>query len=179
MQISLSDFSQGLIAIAHALAEPGKEILAVDESTKTVGKRLGSINMENTELNRQAYRGMSFTTEGLGQHISGAILYEEMLFQHHADGESMVQKLRKPGVIPGIKFDQGLRPLLGQDLWRLDAPVSMVWWSALPTITPRVLALPSGELFSRSQLMAVFLISPFVKMHGVWPVTPDVFRSRV
>ena len=60
--MSLSDFSQELIATARALAESGKGILAVDESTKTVGKRLGSINVENTEANRQAYRGMLFTT---------------------------------------------------------------------------------------------------------------------
>ena len=72
--MSLSDFSQALIATAHALAKPGKGILAMDESTKTVGKRLGFINVENTESNRQAYRGMLFTTEGLGQYISGAIL---------------------------------------------------------------------------------------------------------
>ena len=111
--MSLSDFSQELIATARALAESGKGILAVDESTKTVGKRLGSINVENTEANRQAYRGMLFTTAGLGQYISGAILYEETLFQNHADGESMVQKLQKLGVIPGIKVDQGLRPLPG------------------------------------------------------------------
>ena len=111
--MSLTDFSQELIATARALAESGKGILAVDESTKTVGKRLGSINVENTEANRQAYRGMLFTTAGLGQYISGAILYEETLFQNHADGESMVQKLQKLGVIPGIKVDQGLRPLPG------------------------------------------------------------------
>ena len=87
--MSLTDFSQELIATARALAESGKGILAVDESTKTVGKRLGSINVENTEANRQAYRGMLFTTSGLGQYISGAILYEETLFQNHVDGESM------------------------------------------------------------------------------------------
>jgi fructose-bisphosphate aldolase class I len=50
--MSLSDFSEELIAIAHALAEAGNGILAVDESTKTVGKRLGSISIKNTELNR-------------------------------------------------------------------------------------------------------------------------------
>ena len=66
--------------------------MAVDESTKTIGKRLGSIGVENTESNRQAYRGMLFTTAGLGECISGAILYEETLFQSHADGESRSTK---------------------------------------------------------------------------------------
>ena len=111
--MALADYSSELMATAQALAAPGKGILAVDESTKTIGKRLGSIGVENTEANRQAYRGMLFTTAGLGEFISGAILYEETLFQSHADGESMVDKLGKLGIIPGIKVDKGLRPLGG------------------------------------------------------------------
>jgi fructose-bisphosphate aldolase class I len=79
--MSLSAYSNELIATANALAESGKGILAVDESTKTIGKRLGGIQVENTEANRQAYRGMLFTAAGLGNFISGAILYEETLFQ--------------------------------------------------------------------------------------------------
>ena len=102
-----------LKSTAQALATRGKGILAVDESTGTVGKRLAGINVENTEANRQAYRGMLFTTTGLGQYISGAILYEETLYQNHADGEPMVDKLKKLGIIPGIKVDQGLKPLAG------------------------------------------------------------------
>ena len=78
-----------------------------------VEKRLASIGVENTEENRQAYRGMLFTTEGLGNYISGAILFEETLFQDHADGESMVAKLEKQGIVPGIKVDKGLKPLVG------------------------------------------------------------------
>jgi len=56
---------------------------------------------------------MLFTTEGLGNFISGAILFEETLFQNHPDGEPMVKKLEKLGIIPGIKVDKGLRPLAG------------------------------------------------------------------
>ena len=98
---------------ANRLAARGKGLLAVDESTPTIGKRLASIDIENTEANRQAYRGMLFTTEGLGNFISGAILFEETLYQDHTDGESMVAKLDKLGIIPGIKVDKGLRPLPG------------------------------------------------------------------
>ena len=98
---------------ANRLATKGKGLLAVDESTPTIGKRLAGINMENTEENRQAYRGMLFTSEGLGEYISGAILFEETLYQNHADGETMVAKLDKLGIIPGIKVDKGLRPLEG------------------------------------------------------------------
>ena len=61
---------------ANQLAARGKGLLAVDESTPTIGKRLAGINVENNEENRQAYRGMLFTTEGLGKYISGAILFE-------------------------------------------------------------------------------------------------------
>ncbi len=98
---------------ANKLAARGKGLLAVDESTPTIGKRLEGINVENTEENRQAYRGMLFTADGLGEYISGAILFEETLYQNHLDGETMVSKLDKLGIIPGIKVDKGLRPLAG------------------------------------------------------------------
>ena len=111
--MALSYYKETLRETARKLATPGKGILAVDESTNTCGKRLSSIGVENTEENRQAYRGMLFTTEGLGNYISGAILFEETLFQDHADGESMVAKLEKQGIIPGIKVDKGLKPLVG------------------------------------------------------------------
>ena len=111
--MTLSFYSQELMNTANALAVSGKGILAVDESTKTIGKRLAAIQVENTEANRQAYRGMLFTTSGLGDFISGAILFEETWFQSHVDGETMVQQLNKLGIIPGIKVDQGLCPLLG------------------------------------------------------------------
>ena len=111
--MALSYYKETLRETALKLATPGKGILAVDESTNTCGKRLASIGVENTEENRQAYRGMLFTTKGLGNYISGAILFEETLFQDHADGESMVAKLEKEGIIPGIKVDKGLKPLVG------------------------------------------------------------------
>ena len=111
--MALSYYKETLRETALKLATPGKGILAVDESTNTCGKRLASIGVENTEKNRQAYRGMLFTTEGLGNYISGAILFEETLFQDHADGESMVAKLEKQGIVPGIKVDKGLKPLVG------------------------------------------------------------------
>ena len=111
--MALSYYKETLRETALKLATPGKGILAVDESTNTCGKRLASIGVENTEENRQAYRGMLFTTKGLGNYISGAILFEETLFQDHADGESMVAKLEKEGIVPGIKVDKGLKPLVG------------------------------------------------------------------
>ncbi len=111
--MALSYYKEELVKTANALSMKGKGILAVDESTKTIGKRFASINVENSEENRKAYRGLLFTTDDLGKYISGAILFEETLFQNHQDGESMVIKLNKLGIIPGIKVDKGLRPLPG------------------------------------------------------------------
>ena len=112
-RMALNYYKNELKENAQLLASKGKGILAVDESTKTVGNRLAGIGVENTEENRKAYRGMLFTTEGLGKYISGAILFEETLFQDHQDGEPMVKKLNDLGIIPGIKVDKGLNPLPG------------------------------------------------------------------
>lgn len=98
---------------ANRLAARGKGLLAADESTGTIGKRLGSVGVENSEANRQAYRGLLFTADGLGDYVSGAILFEETLYQNHLDGEPLVAKLEELGIIPGIKVDKGLRPLPG------------------------------------------------------------------
>lgn len=104
-------FKAELIATAKAIAAPGKGILAADESTGTIGKRLKSINVENTEPNRQRYRQLLFTTKGLGSNISGVILYEETLFQKASDNTPFVDLIKKEGVIPGIKVDLGTRAL--------------------------------------------------------------------
>ncbi len=103
--------SNNLIQIAKAMVAPGKGILAADESTGTIGKRFDSINVENVEENRRAYRDMLFTTQGIGDTISGVILYDETLRQKSADGTSFVELLNKNGVLPGIKVDAGAKPL--------------------------------------------------------------------
>jgi fructose-bisphosphate aldolase class I len=115
LRMALSDYKEELARTAKAIAGPGKGILAVDESTKTIGKRLESIGVPNTEENRQAYRGLLFTCPGLGNYVSGAILYEETLYQNHANGTPFVDCLNSVGVFPGIKVDTGLQPLPGAD----------------------------------------------------------------
>ena len=100
-----------LIAIAKAMLAPGKGILAADESTGTIGNRFTSINVENNEENRRAYRDLLFTTKGVGDAIRGVILYDETLRQKSADGTSFVDLLNKNGVLPGIKVDAGAKPL--------------------------------------------------------------------
>ena len=96
---------------ATDLVAPGKGILAADESTGTIKKRFDSIGVPNTEENRQAYRQLLFTTPGLGEHISGAILFDETIRQSTVDGISFVKVLEEAGVIPGIKVDTGAKPL--------------------------------------------------------------------
>jgi fructose-bisphosphate aldolase class I len=89
----------------------GKGILAMDESNATCGSRLEGVGVENIEENRRRYRELLITTPNLGEHIGGAILFEETLYQSCADGTSFVDALNAQGIYPGIKVDKGLRPL--------------------------------------------------------------------
>lgn len=108
------DVCKELAQTANAIACPGKGILAADESTGTIGKRFDAIKVENIEANRAAYRKLLFTTTGCGKFLSGAILYEETLFQS-VDGVKMTDMLKKENIIPGIKVDMGLTTLPGTD----------------------------------------------------------------
>ena len=99
-------YDEELIQTANTIASAGRGILAMDESNGTCGKRLESIGLENTEDNRQAYRTLLVTTPGLSEYISGAILFEETLFQDTIDGKPMVDALNENGIIPGIKVDK-------------------------------------------------------------------------
>ena len=100
-----------LEAVAKAMAAPGKGILAADESTGTIEKRLASIKVENTEDNRRAYRELLFSAKGLSQYISGVILYDETLRQKAANGTPFVDLLSNSGILPGIKVDTGAKDL--------------------------------------------------------------------
>src|SRR6266700_5083362 len=90
---------------AQALVAPGKGILAADESTPTITKRFKTIDLPSTEENRRAYREMLFTTPGLGESISGVILFDETIRQKTKGGISFVEVLREQRIIPGIKVD--------------------------------------------------------------------------
>jgi fructose-bisphosphate aldolase class I len=104
---------EDLESIALAMVAPGKGIIAIDESTKTIGKRLAAVGVESTEEARRAYREMLLTTPGLGEHISGAILYDETIRQSTKDGVPFTTVMKKAGIIPGIKVDKGTVPLAG------------------------------------------------------------------
>lgn len=97
--------------VAQAMVASGKGILAADESSGTIKKRFDAIGVESTEDMRRDYREMLFrSAEGM-KHISGVILYDETIWQKAKDGTPLVELIRKAGAIPGIKVDEGTRPL--------------------------------------------------------------------
>lgn len=98
---------------ARAMVAPGKGIIAIDESTATIAKRFAGVGVENTEENRRAYREMLLTTPNLGEHISGAILFDETLRQSTKAGVPFAKVMMENGIIPGIKVDKGTHPLAG------------------------------------------------------------------
>jgi fructose-bisphosphate aldolase, class I len=96
---------------ARALVAPARGILAADESTGTIKKRFDGIGVENTEENRRRYRQLLFATPGVGEYISGVILYDETIRQSDDAGVPFTRVLADAGVIPGIKVDLGAKPL--------------------------------------------------------------------
>ncbi len=105
-----------LNTIARRMVEPGKGILAADESTGTMGKRMDAIGVENTEDNRRDYREMMFRSdEAMSKYISGVILFDETLRQKAADGTPLVKIIEQAGAVPGIKVDKGAKPLAGYE----------------------------------------------------------------
>ncbi len=97
--------------VAQAMVAPGRGILAADESSGTIKKRFDAIGVECTEDNRRDYREMLFrSAEGMKQ-ISGVILYDETLWQKAKDGTPLVDIIKKAGSLPGIKVDEGTKPL--------------------------------------------------------------------
>ncbi|CAN6463719.1 unnamed protein product [Victoria cruziana] len=113
--VRAGSYADELVKTAKTIASPGRGILAMDESNATCGKRLASIGLENTEANRQAYRTLLVSAPGLGNYVSGAILFEETLYQSTIDGEKMVDVLVSQNIVPGIKVDKGLVPLAGSN----------------------------------------------------------------
>jgi fructose-bisphosphate aldolase, class I len=107
----VNPYAAELKATAAYISTRGKGILASDESNSTTGKRLATINLENTETNRRRWRELLYTADDLGKYISGAIMFEETLFQNAADGTPFVDILKAQGIIPCIKVDTGLTAL--------------------------------------------------------------------
>ena len=102
-----------LDSTAMAMVEPKKGILAADESTGTIKKRLDNVGVESTEENRRTYRELLFTTKNMENYISGVIMFDETLRQTTRTGESFLRILTDRNVIPGIKVDKSVFPLAG------------------------------------------------------------------
>jgi fructose-bisphosphate aldolase class I len=102
-----------MVHTAQALVAPGKGILAADESSPTMAKRLASVGLDSTEPLRRSYREILFTTEGLAEHVSGVILFDETIRQRATDGRPFPTVLAEAGIVPGIKVDAGTKPLAG------------------------------------------------------------------
>lgn len=102
-----------LAETAQAMVAKGKGIIAIDESTGTIGKRFEQVGIPNNEENRRAYRELLLTTPKLSEHISGAILFDETLRQSTKAGVPFAKYLTQQGIIPGIKVDKGTHALAG------------------------------------------------------------------
>ena len=102
-----------LIPTVRALMAADKGLLAMDESIPTCHKRFAALGIPQTEEARRAWRELIVTTPGLGESISGAILFDETMRQKTKDGRPFVECLQKAGIVPGIKVDEGAQALAG------------------------------------------------------------------
>jgi fructose-bisphosphate aldolase class I len=109
IQVTAQEFT----ATASKLLGGGKGLLAMDESNATCDRRFAALGIAQTEETRRAYRDMIVTTPGLGECISGAILYDETIRQRTGDGTPFALALSGAGIIPGIKVDTGAKDLAG------------------------------------------------------------------
>jgi len=102
-----------LVDTASRMMAAGKGLLAMDESTPTCGERFAALGIAQTEASRRAWRELIITTPGLADSISGAILYDETIYQRCADGTPFVKVLTDAGIAVGIKVDTGTKALAG------------------------------------------------------------------
>jgi len=96
------------------MVQPGRGILAADESSGTIKKRFDAIGVESTEDARRDYREMLFrSNEAMKTNVSGVILYDETIWQKAKDGTPLVKLIEAAGSLPGIKVDEGTQPIVG------------------------------------------------------------------
>lgn len=107
------DTRQRLQQTINDMVDDRRGILAADESAPTIKKRFAAISLESTEENRRTYRSLLLETPGLGDYISGVILFEETLGQKNASGMLLPEVAWKQKIVPGIKVDKGTEALTG------------------------------------------------------------------
>jgi len=97
--------------IALKIIGKGKGILAADESTGTMTKRLDSVKVESNSKNRLLFRETLFSSDGMKDCIGGVILYDETIKQSNSSGKRMPELISDSGAVPGIKVDTGAKVL--------------------------------------------------------------------
>ncbi|MGH8280836.1 MAG: class I fructose-bisphosphate aldolase, partial [Gammaproteobacteria bacterium] len=95
--------------IARQMVADHRGLLAADESTSTIEKRLKAVSVASSEETRRAYRELLFTTPGMEKYISGVIMYDETIRQKTKTGVPFPEYLQSLGVVPGIKVDNGAK----------------------------------------------------------------------
>ena len=105
------DFSDELEQTVSQLLRPGTGLLAADESLGTIERRFTAVGVQSTPETRRAYRELLFTAPGIGEQISGVILYDETLRDSTSEGTPFPELLHRRGAVPGIKVDLGAKPL--------------------------------------------------------------------
>jgi fructose-bisphosphate aldolase class I len=103
--------AQDLVGVAGALVADDKGLLAMDESTPTCNRRFAALGIPQIEEARRAYRELIVTTPGLGECVSGVILYDETIRQRKKDGTPFARAIANAGIITGIKVDTGAKDM--------------------------------------------------------------------
>ncbi len=104
---------QDIIKTAGALVADDKGLLAMDESNGTCNSRFAEFGIPQTSDYRRSYRELILSTPGLGESISGVILYDETIRQQMKDDTPFVKAITDAGIIPGIKVDTGAKDMAG------------------------------------------------------------------
>ena len=99
----------------NKIFQKSKGILAADESSKTIIKRLTALGLDGNEKNITEYRNILFGTSNLNKFISGVILYKDTLEKQQINGVNVPDFLISKNIIPGIKVDGGLESFNGSD----------------------------------------------------------------
>lgn len=99
--------------IAATMVQPGKGILAIDESFATIGKRFAAVGVDNNEETRLQYRELLIAAPGIDDSISGMILFDETMRQRTEEGSTFPNLLESRGMLPGIKVDKGAKDMAG------------------------------------------------------------------
>ena len=100
-----------LYSITEKIISKGKGILAADESTGTMTKRLDAVNVPSTPENRLLFRETLFSSESMNDCIGGVILYDETIKQIASNKKTIPELISSSGAVPGIKVDTGAKVL--------------------------------------------------------------------